>query len=101
MSEDKKKSHGKSWPSKDKLQEALDVFEEFREICRLQMELGYWVTLDFPSKHHINKILSIQYMDKETLYRNYGSGLIARAQSMIPYCKYYLSFIRDVEVKSG
>ena len=99
MSEDKKKN--KSWPSRDKLQESLDVFEEFREICKLQMELGYWVTLDFPSKHHINKILSIQYMDKETLYKNYGPGLIARAKTMVPYCKNYLSFIRDVEVKGG
>lgn len=85
----------KSWPSKDKLQEAVEVFEEFREICKLQMELGYWVTVDFPSKHHINKILSIQYMDKDYLDKHYGKGLINRAYSMIPYCKSYLSFIRE------
>lgn len=89
------KNRKNSWPTRNKLQESIDVFEEFRAICKFQLELGYWVTLDFPSKHHINKILLIQYMDEETLNKNYGEGLIARAKYVIPFCKHYLAMVRD------
>ena len=91
----KKKSD--PWPKKQQLKDALDVFENFRALCQYQMDVGYWATTDFPTKHHLNKLLSIQYMDKEMLCMAYGDGLVEKVFEMIPYCKGYIAFVRDVK----
>lgn len=95
-----KKKHKKesklSWPRRTNLIEAVDIFINFRELCVFQMDLGYWATVDFPSKHHINKILSLQYMDKKNLEDEYGSALIKQVFDLIPFCKSYVAFTRGI-----
>lgn len=95
----KKNKKGKygHWPKEEKLKEALNAFEDFRDMCQHQMDLGYWATIDFPSKHHINKILSLQYIDKELLEMVYGKGMVARTFKLMPYCKSYIAFVRDIK----
>ena len=83
------------WPKREKLIQALDVFERFREQCKLQMDLGYWVTMDFPTKNHLNKILSFQYLDRDVAEKIYGSTLTARTYDMVPSAKNYIKFIQD------
>lgn len=84
-----------SWPKKEKLVDAVEIFEKFRDICIWEMDAGYWATVDFPSKHHINKILSIQYMDREVLEAVYGTGLIKKTFKLMPYCKHYVQFVKE------
>lgn len=93
----KKQSKKGEWPKRDKLSEAVDVFWRFQEMCKLQLDLGYHVTMDFPTKHHINKILSLQYMDKEIIEKVYGSELVSRALELIPGCKLYIGFTKEHE----
>jgi hypothetical protein len=93
----KKKDKGDQWPKREKLIEALEIFQNFRDMCQFQMELGYWATMDFPTKHHLNKILSIQYMDKKMLEEVYGKVLVKRTFDMMPYCKSYISFVKMVK----
>lgn len=83
------------WPKSEKLQEALDVVERFRGMCQLQMDLGNWATMDYPTKHHINRILSLQYADKDELTLLYSLALVERIYKVIPYCKHYIMFIRE------
>lgn len=89
------------WPKKQSLVEAVEVVEKFREICKFQLDLGYWVTVAFPSKHHLNKILSTQYMDRDLMVEVYGEGFTNRLGEIVPLCKNYLAFLRggpgDVE----
>jgi hypothetical protein len=84
-----------SWPKRDKLRQAVDVIHTFQSMCRLQLDLGYFVTIDFPTKHHINKILSLQYMDLEVVRNVYGNILTEQALGLIPACKHYVSFTRE------
>lgn len=83
------------WPRKEHLIEALNIFESFREACKFQLDLGYWMTITIPSKHHLNKILSTQYIDKDLMLEVYGVNLTTRLLDTIPACKNYLSFIKD------
>jgi len=102
LKENEKESKSTYWPKKNKLVEALKVIEDFRLLCQFQMELGYWATTDFPTKHHLNKILSTQYMDKKLLEKVYGKGLAKRVNKLLPYCKHYASFTRlDSEQKNA
>ena len=83
------------WPKREHLIQALDVFDQFRAACKLQLDLGYWMTVTFPSKHHLNKILSTQYIDKDLMTEVYGEILTKRLLDTIPACKGYLVFLRD------
>lgn len=99
-------SDGKSkkeirWPRKEHLVEALEVLDDFRAACRFQLDLGYWMTITFPSKHHLNKILSTQYIDKELMMDVYGEGLTKRLLETIPLCKNYLAFLRTDHVEKN
>jgi len=87
------------WPRKDKLEEAIDVMWRFKSMCNHQLDLGYWVTMDYPTKHHINKILSLQYMDAEVIRKVYGSKLAQRALELIPNCKLYIAFTKEYDSK--
>ena len=83
--------------SKKMLEDAIKRVEDFREACVWQLENGLWMTVDFLSKHHINRILSLQYRNKAELVEFYGEGLTDRALKTIPYCKAYVQFTRDAE----
>lgn len=96
-----KNKNKEKWPKREKLVDAVEVFERFRDMCVWEMDLGYWATVDFPSKHHINKILSVQYMDKDTLEAVYGTGLVKRIFELMPYCKHYVQFVRGRDEKVG
>lgn len=85
------------WPRAEKVKEAIEVVMNFQMMCKHQLELGYWATVDFPSKHHINKILSLQYMDKATVDRIYGHSLAKRCAALLPLCKNYLEFTKYKE----
>jgi len=67
----------------------------FRAVCRHQLDSGYWATTDFPSKHHINKILQLQYARHDDVVNVYGRGLSRRIDSMIIICKAYIAFLRE------
>lgn len=82
-------------PSKRSIEEAIKVLDDFRAVCRHQLDLGYWATTDFPSKHHINKLLQLQYIPKEDVINFYGPGLSARVSNTINICKFYISFLRE------
>jgi hypothetical protein len=84
-----------SWPKRDRLRQAVDVIWRFQGMCKLQLDLGYVVTMDFPSKHHINKILSLQYMDKEAIESVYGKKLADQALKLVSACKHYVAFTRE------
>ncbi len=84
-------------PSKRSVEESLGRFDDFRILCQFQMEVGYRSTIDFPSKHHINKILQMQYRDKKDLTELYGEGLVERIFATIPFCKAYVSFVRETD----
>lgn len=86
---------------KKKVEEAVTVFENFREACKLQIDLGYWVTIDFPSKHHLNHILAVQFLDSKDLELKYGAGLVNRLHKALPHAKRYLAFIRDLDEKDN
>ena len=89
-----KRSAETRWPKKKKLIEAINVFRRFQEMCKLQIDLGYWVTMDFPTKHHINKILSLQYMDLNMIEKVYGKSLVREALGLIPACRSYIAFTK-------
>jgi hypothetical protein len=82
-----------TWPKRNKLIEAIDVVWRFQQMCSLQLDIGNWATMDFPTKHHINRILSVQYTDTETLHLMYGKKLTEQAMEVLPVCKLYLQFI--------
>jgi hypothetical protein len=84
-----------SLPSKKSIEDAIKVIEDFRAVCRHQMDLGYWATVDFPSKHHINKILQLQYTDYSQIESVYGAGLSKRIKEMVTICKSYIAFLRE------
>lgn len=88
-----------SWPNKKKLLEAVEMFENFREMCEMQFDLGYVVNMQFPSKHHINKIMSLEYLqeDPEVIRAAYGEALLERAIKLIPNCKAYVTWIRGAK----
>lgn len=88
-------------PNKRSLEESLIRFDEFRILCQFQMEVGYRSTIDFPSKHHINKILQMQYRDKKDLLDLYGDGLTERILETIPFCKAYVSFVRETDEQAA
>lgn len=85
------------WPNKKKLQEAVEIFDKFSQMCELQLDLGYVVPMQFPSKHHLNKILSIEYMDSAMLIQLYGAAFTQKAQRILPLCKTYVAYVRDVK----
>jgi len=92
------------WPKKESLEDAIATFLGFQALCKHQMDLGYWATVDFPSKHHINKILSLQYMNRDFVDKIYGPTLAKRGLALIGVCKSYVDFARyvgseDVDVK--
>lgn len=93
----RKKNRKPEWPQKDKLKDAIDVVHRFKEMCKHQLDLGHWATMDYPSKHHINKILSIQYMDPDFVKRVYGHGLYKQAKELLPACRAYIEFLKDYE----
>lgn len=85
-----------SLTNKRSLEDAVKRVEEFREACIWQLDNGLWMTIDFLSKHHINRILSLQYRNRKDLVDLYGEGLTDHALKMIPACKAYVSFTRDI-----
>jgi hypothetical protein len=91
-----KENNGKvNLPKRNKLVESINVVQNFKSMCKHQLELGYWVTMDFPTKHHLNRILSIQYTDIKTVERIYGSGLAKAALKLVPSCKHYILFLKE------
>lgn len=84
-------------PSKKSVEDAIKRIDDFRTLCQFQMEVGYRSTIDFPSKHHMNKILQMQYRDKRDLIGIYGNGLVEKIFKMMPYCKSYIVFLRDAD----
>lgn len=91
----KKKGKYSHWPDKKELKEAVDFFYSFRLLCQYQMNVDLWTTTDFPSKHQLNQILGIQYIDTELLGKVYGKKLAEAALEMLPYCKAYILFVKD------
>ena len=87
-----------SLPSKKSVEEAIRVIEAFRAMCQHQMDLGYWATIDFPSKHHFNKILPLSYRIEE-LDAMYGPGLARHIREIMPVCKAYTAFLRGPNEK--
>lgn len=85
---------GAALPSRGSIENAIDVIDNFRDLCKHQLALGYWATIDFPSKHHLNKILQMQYAVRSEVYATYGKGLSDRIFGMIEPCKAYLYFLR-------
>lgn len=94
MNKNRRKENNK-WPKKEKLFQAIKVIENFRSMCRHQLDLGYWATVDFPTKHHINRILALAYLEKSLSEKIYGPSLVKRAEVLIPICKQYLLFVKD------
>lgn len=94
MTENKNINH--ALPSSKSVQDAIVRVEDFREACRWGLEQGLWATIDFPSKHHINKILTLQYKNKKDILDFYGPGLTDRALKVLPYCKAYVQFTREI-----
>lgn len=84
-------------PGRKAVKEAIEIIHDFRECCKHQLETGYWATIDFPSKHHINNLLQLQYRKMSELEAKYGMGLSQQALETVPYCKAYLTFLRDEE----
>lgn len=82
-------------PTRKSVEEAIRVFENFRDLCRLEMETGYWATTDFPSKHHINRLLQLAYRNRGDLLAAYGDGLTRHIDEIIPSCRAYVQFTRD------
>ena len=89
------KDRKQNLPSKKSVEDAIKIIDDFRAVCRHQMDVGYWATTDFPSKHHINKVLQLQYPNQEDLINYYGNGLTRRINSMVSICKAYISFLRE------
>lgn len=87
------------WPNRDKLAESVDAVWKFQQMCKLQLDLGYWVTMDFPTKHHINKILSVQYIEKAMVDKVYGSTLAKMALDLIPACRNFIAFTKGTDEK--
>ena len=84
-----------SLPSKKSVDEAIKLIENFRDLCRHQMDVGLWATADFPSKHHINRLLQLGYRNRADLAREYGEGLARHIYEITPTCKAYVAFMRD------
>lgn len=82
------------WPDRKLLAESVDIIWRFQKMCAFQLEIGNWVTMDYPTKHHINKILSLQYLEKDVVERVYGPALSNQALELVPVCKAYLDFIK-------
>lgn len=82
-------------PSRRSVEDAIKVIEGFQAMCRHQMDLGYWATVDFPSKHHIGKILQMEWRDKAEVYRFYGDGLARHIYELLPVCQAYTRFLRN------
>lgn len=91
---DSKQQNNFNLPSRESLKESIEIIRKFRDLCNLQLELGYWATADFPSKHHINKILQVQYRKYPDIIDYYGAGLGEAAISMVPICKSFLDFVK-------
>lgn len=82
-------------PSDRALREAIKAVEEFRLLCKFMLETGYWATVDFPSRHHINTLLQLQYRDVGELKKEYGLGLTRLALEELEKAKLYVEFLRD------
>lgn len=82
-------------PSRKSVEEAIRVIETFRDICRHQMDLGYWATVDFPSKHHISKILQMKYRNPADIRAFYGDGLARHIEEVMKVCEAYRAFLKD------
>jgi hypothetical protein len=85
----------KPLPTKKSIDDAIRVIEALRDMARHQMELGYWATVDFPSKHHINRVLQLSWRNRADLVSAYGEGLTRHIYEIIPICKAYVQFLRD------
>jgi len=96
MTDKKKRARKKKprWPDRKLLEESTDVMWRFQKMCEYQLDVGHWATMDFPTKHHINKILSLQYLETEVVEQVYGPVLSKRALELVPVCKKYLDFIK-------
>lgn len=98
MTDKKKKRPRKKkeprWPDRKLLTESVDIVWRFQKMCEFQLDIGNWVTMDFPTKHHINKILSLQYLEKDVIEAVYGPALSRQALELVPVCKAYLDFIK-------
>lgn len=81
-------------PSKKSVDDSIRVIEDFRELCRFQMDLGYRSTIDFPSKHHINRILHLSYRSRSDLLVEYGEGLVRHIYDITPSCRAYIAFLK-------
>ena len=93
MSKNKQRQIKPSWPRRERLSEAVDCAWRFQQMCLLQMNLGNWATMDFPTRHHLNNILAIQFLEEHIAQSIYGGELAQRAADLIPSCKAYLAFI--------
>lgn len=87
------------WPKKGKIVEALAIVRNFRDACKLQLDLGYPFKVAFPSKIHLNKILSIQYIERSIVENVYGIGLSREIYTYIPYIKNYIKFTQELEAQ--
>lgn len=88
-----------SLPSKRSVEESIKVIENFRALCQHQWDLGYWATIDFPSKHHVNRILQMKYHDPAEIRSVYGNGLARHIDEIRPVCLAYRSFLRGPNEK--
>lgn len=83
------------------LAKSVDIVERFQAMCKLQMDLGNWVTMDYPTKHHLNRILDVQFMENEYADGVYGQALAKRARDLVPYVKSYIRFANGSEYELG
>jgi len=81
-------------PSYKRVKEAINRINHFRDVCTYQMDVGYWMTTEFPSKHHFNTILQLQYRESKDLVDKYGLGITQIILDLVPICKTYLAFVR-------
>ena len=84
-------------PPNRAVEEAIDTIHGFRDLCKHKLDAGHWATTDFPSKHHINNLLQLQYRKVSELQNKYGRAQANVILETIPYCKSYLAFLRDEE----
>lgn len=88
-------------PSKKSVEDALRVFEGFRELCRHQLDVGTWATVDFLSKHHLNRLLQFDWRSPTELNYAYGEGLTKRIRyELMPAIKGYAALVRSDKPES-
>jgi hypothetical protein len=84
------------YPNREALKKSIDLLENLQTLCAFQLEVGLWASVDFPSRHHINRLLSLQYRPKQEVEHTYGEGFAARIYQSITLARAYLTFVKGL-----